>query len=257
MHLPFTPAILQTHQLSVTYGKAVAIQGVCLEIYQHQVTSFIGPSGCGKSTLLRCFNRLNELLPNAKVGGKITLAGQDLQTLHPIEVRRRVGMVFQRPNPFPKSIYENVAVGLRVNGYGGEVDARVECALRQANLWSEVKDKLRHSALELSGGQQQRLCIARAIALNPEILLMDEPCSALDPVATLKIEELILSLRSKITTIIVTHNMQQASRLSDYTAFFNTNEQRIGHLVEFGATHQIFCAPQEPSTRDYLERRYG
>lgn len=254
---PSVPSIiLETEQLSVSYRGVVAIRNMNLKIMRHQTTSLIGPSGCGKSTLLRCFNRMNELIPGTVTEGTVRLNEQPLHQIPAIEVRRRIGMVFQRPNPFPQSVYENLAVGLRVNGYRGDIDLRVEQALRQTNLWDEVKDKLRSNALELSGGQQQRLCIARAIALNPEVLLMDEPCSALDPIATLKIEELIQSLKSTVTTVIVTHNMQQASRISDYTAFLSIDPHRAGHLVEYAPTYQLFCAPTDERTRNYIARRF-
>jgi phosphate transport system ATP-binding protein len=255
--LPLKEAIIQANDVCVAYRGVLALQQVNLDIYKHQVTSFIGPSGCGKSTLLRCFNRLNELIPKTRITGQITLSGQDIYSLHSVEVRRRVGMVFQRPNPFPKSIYENVAVGLRVNGYRGDIDDRVEDSLKQVGLWEEVKHKLKRNALDLSGGQQQRLCIARAIALNPEVILMDEPCSALDPIASMKIEELIHNLCSKLTIVIVTHNIQQASRVSDYTAFLSTDENGVGQLVEFGDTTQIFRAANQVQTRNYVEGRSG
>ncbi|HEY9646612.1 MAG TPA: phosphate ABC transporter ATP-binding protein [Chroococcidiopsis sp.] len=247
--------ILSARNISVSYQGVPAVQGVNLDIHKHQVTSFIGPSGCGKSTILRCFNRLNDLIRGVKISGQITLAGENLMTLHPAAVRRRVGMVFQRPNPFPNSVYDNIALGLRVNGYRGNIDDRVEESLRRAWLWEEVKDQLKRNALALSGGQQQRLCIARAIALHPEVLLMDEPCSALDPIATMRINELIQSLRQELTVVIVTHNLQQAAYVSDYTAFFSTNEQRIGQMVEFGVTYELFRAAQEQRTLDYIEGR--
>jgi phosphate transport system ATP-binding protein len=254
---PPSEIVLQTHTVGVAFQGATTLEAVDLNIYKHQVTSIIGPSGCGKSTLLRCFNRLNELIPGATVTGEILLSGRDLRSLHPVEVRRRVGMVFQKPNPFPKSVYDNIAIGLQVNGYRSNIDARVESALQQVGLWDEVKDKLKKNAAELSGGQQQRLCLARAIALNPDVLLMDEPCSALDPIATTKIEKLIHELRSRLTVVIVTHNMQQATRLSDYTAFFSTNERGVGHLVEFGTTYQIFRSATQKKTREYVEGRFG
>ncbi|MBF2000201.1 MAG: phosphate ABC transporter ATP-binding protein [Synechococcales cyanobacterium M58_A2018_015] len=255
--------ILQVDQVSVYYGSSLALRDVYLEIPIHHVTAFIGPSGCGKSTLLRCFNRLNDLIPTARVTGRILYRGIDINQpeVDPVDVRRQIGMVFQKPNPFPKSIYENVAYAIRINGYRGDVDELVEKSLRDAALWEEVKDKLKDNALSLSGGQQQRLCIARALAIEPEILLMDEPCSALDPISTLRIEELIHTLREHYTIIIVTHNMQQASRVSQYTAFFNTavNETggRSGYLVEYGTTEQIFHAPQQRATQDYISGRFG
>jgi len=220
-----------------------------MDIPHRQITAFIGPSGCGKSTLLRCFDRLNDLIPGARVEGKMTFQGQDLYArgVDPVEMRRRVGMVFQKPNPFPKSIYENIAFGARINGYRGDMDELVETSLRRAVLWDEVKDKLRASGLSLSGGQQQRLCIARAIAIEPEVILMDEPCSALDPISTLRIEDLMQDLKNDYTIVIVTHNMQQASRASDFTAFFNTEAteegKRSGYMVEFNHTESIFNSP--------------
>jgi phosphate transport system ATP-binding protein len=223
----------------------------------------IGPSGCGKSTILRCLNRMNDLIPGARVTGKISYRGQDLYApdVDPIQVRRRVGMVFQKANPFPKSIYENVAYGLRINGIKGKLDDLVGQALRRAALWDEVKDKLKSSALALSGGQQQRLCIARAIAVRPDVILMDEPCSALDPIATGKIEELMRELARDYTIVIVTHNMQQAARVSDYTAFFTAEVDsagvRHGRLVEFNATGKLFTDPDDPRTEDYITGRFG
>lgn len=215
--------VIRTENVSIYYGSFQAVRNVFLEIPKNKVVAFIGPSGCGKSTLLRCYNRLNDLIPGARVEGKITYQGVDLYDpkVDPVEVRRRIGMVFQKPNPFPKSIYENIAFGARINGYKGDMDELVERSLRGAALWDEVKDKLKESGLSLSGGQQQRLCIARAIAIEPEVILMDEPCSALDPISTLRIEDLMHELKQKYTIIIVTHNMQQASRVADYTAFFN------------------------------------
>jgi phosphate transport system ATP-binding protein len=222
----------------------------------------IGPSGCGKSTVLRAFNRMNDLIPSAKTEGEVLFHGQNIYgaDIDPVEVRRHVGMVFQKPNPFPKSIYENIAWGVRINGFRGsrsELDALVEESLVRAALWDEVKDKLDQSGLSLSGGQQQRLCIARAIAVKPDIILMDEPCSALDPIATLKIEELMRELSKDYTIIIVTHNMQQAARVSDYTAFFTLDENRAGFLMEFGSTTQIFTNPKERVTEDYITGRFG
>ncbi|PLZ66240.1 phosphate ABC transporter ATP-binding protein PstB, partial [Fischerella thermalis] len=213
--------ILRTEQLSVFYGNFKAVRDVNLDISRNKITAFIGPSGCGKSTVLRCFNRLNDLIPGARIEGRITFEDKDIAKMDSIALRRRVGMVFQKPNPFPKSIYENIAFGARVNGYRGDMDELVERSLRQAALWNEVKDKLKQSGLSLSGGQQQRLCIARALAIEPEVLLMDEPCSALDPISTLRVEELLQELKQQYTIIIVTHNMQQAARVSDKTAFFN------------------------------------
>ena len=225
-----TDTVLQTDNLSVFYGNFKAVRDVNLNIYKNKITAFIGPSGCGKSTVLRCFNRLNDLIPGAHIEGKITFQDTDIydRRVDPVELRRRIGMVFQRPNPFPKSIYENIAFGARINGYQGDMDELVERAIRQAALWDEVKDKLKQSGLSLSGGQQQRLCIARALAIEPEVILMDEPCSALDPISTLRVEELLMELKEKYTIIIVTHNMQQASRVSDMTAFYNAQATEKG-----------------------------
>ncbi len=256
-------AIFQLEQVSVYYGKFEAVRQVNMDIPKNKITAFIGPSGCGKSTLIRCFNRLNDLIPSARVEGRITYHDRNLygRGMEAVEVRRRIGMVFQKPNPFPKSIYDNIAFGARVNGYRGDMDELVERSLQQAVLWDEVKDKLRENGLSLSGGQQQRLCIARAIAIEPEVLLMDEPCSALDPISTLKIEELIQELKQTYTIVIVTHNMQQASRASDMAAFFNvvTSEEgkRSGYLVEYSPTVQLFNNPQEQSTQEYVSGRFG
>jgi phosphate transport system ATP-binding protein len=261
--LTATDSILQVENLSVSYGSFLALRDVHLAIPPKQVTALIGPSGCGKSTLLRCFNRMNDLIPKARVQGKIYYRGLNLYDpgIDPVDVRQQIGMVFQKPNPFPKSIYENIAYGIRVNGYQGDVDERVEQSLRDAALWDEVKDKLRDNALSLSGGQQQRLCIARALAIEPEILLMDEPCSALDPISTARIEALIQELQQRYTLIIVTHNMQQASRISQMTAFFYTTSgkdgERSGYLAEYGTTEQIFAAPTQATTRDYVTGRFG
>jgi phosphate transport system ATP-binding protein len=249
--------------LSVYYGAFQAVRNVYIDIPKNQITAFIGPSGCGKSTVLRCFNRTNDLIPGARVEGKIQFQGIDLygRNVDAVEVRRRVGMVFQKPNPFPKSIYENVAYGARINGYRGDLDELVERSLKGSALWDEVKDKLKESGLSLSGGQQQRLCIARALAVEPEVLLMDEPCSALDPISTLRIEDLMHELKERYTIIIVTHNMQQASRISDRTAFFNAEPSptgsRFGYLVEYAPTAVIFDQPKEQSTRDYVSGRFG
>lgn len=255
--------VIKTEQVSVFYGSFEAVKKVNLDIPKNKVTAFIGPSGCGKSTLLRCYNRLNDLIPSARVEGKITYHGTDLydKQVDPVEVRRRIGMVFQKPNPFPKSIYENIAFGARVNGFRGDMDELVERSLRGSALWEEVKDKLKESGLSLSGGQQQRLCIARAIAVEPEVILMDEPCSALDPISTLRIEDLMHELKQKYTIIIVTHNMQQASRVSDMTAFFNADATegggRYGYLVEYNQTQSVFNNPQEKATQDYVSGRFG
>jgi phosphate transport system ATP-binding protein len=247
-------AVLSTDAVDVYYGSNQAIRAVTLEIPTHEVIAFIGPSGCGKSTLLRCFNRMNDLVPSARVEGKVLYHGSDLYgpKVDPVEVRRRIGMVFQKPNPFPKSIYDNVAFGPRINGFRGSLDDLVERSLHQAALWDEVKDRLQESALALSGGQQQRLCIARALAVEPEVLLMDEPASALDPIATQKIEDLIYELKKDFTVVIVTHNMQQAARVSDRTAFLY-----MGELIEFDDTERIFTNPSEERTEAYITGRFG
>ncbi|MEA5505255.1 phosphate ABC transporter ATP-binding protein PstB [Halotia wernerae UHCC 0503] len=254
------PAI-QVKNLSFYYRTSKAIEGISIDIYKNQVTAIIGPSGCGKSTFIKTLNRISELEGSVKVEGRIELFGQNIYDprINLNRLRRQIGMVFQKPNPFPMSIYENVAYGMRVAGRRSpvELDEIVESALKDAALWNEVKDKLHQSALGLSGGQQQRLCIARALAVKPRILLMDEPCSALDPIATMKVEELIHSLRSDLTIAIVTHNMQQAARISDFTAFFSTDESRIGQMVEFGITEQIFNNPLDPRTHDYVSGRFG
>lgn len=255
--------VLKAENVNVYYGDFLAIKGIYLDIQKNQVTAFIGPSGCGKSTLLRCYNRLNDMIPSFRLTGNVTYHGHNLYRpeVDPVQVRRRIGMVFQKPNPFPKSIYENIAFGARINGYKGDMDELVERSLTQAALWDEVKDKLRQSGLALSGGQQQRLCIARTIALQPDVVLMDEPCSALDPISTLKVEELIHELKSQYTIVIVTHNMQQASRVADYTAFFNVeqmdNGQRQGYLVECDHTEVIFQNPQQQATQEYVSGRFG
>jgi phosphate transport system ATP-binding protein len=249
-----SPAKLRAVDLRVSYGSKEVIKGISLDMPVNQVTAIIGPSGCGKSTFLKCFNRIHELGGPAKVSGRLELDGSDLLALHEVELRRRVGMVFQKPNPFPKSIYDNVAFGPRLFGLRGrpDLDEAVEDGLRKAALWDEVKDRLKESALGLSGGQQQRLCIARALAVQPEVLLMDEPCSALDPIATAKIEELIFDLKRDLSIVIVTHNMQQAARASDRTAFF-----WMGELVEEGVTEAIFTNPKKPMTEDYITGRFG
>lgn len=255
--------ILQVENLSVYYGSFLALREVYLDIPQNKITALIGPSGCGKSTLLRCFNRMNDLISGARVTGNIRYRGIDVygSSVDPVDVRRQIGMVFQKPNPFPKSIYENIAYACRINGYQGDVDELVEKSLRDAALWDEVKDKLSENALSLSGGQQQRLCIARALAIEPEILLMDEPCSALDPISTMRIEELMKDLKQQYTIIIVTHNMQQAYRVSEMTAFFNTTladeTERSGYLAEYGPTIQIFADPTQETTQDYINGRFG
>ena len=249
--------------LAVDYGTFRAVDDITLDIRRNEITAFIGPSGCGKTTVLRCFNRMNDLIDIARVSGSILYHGVDLYgpRIDPVEVRRRMGMVFQKPNPFPKSIHENIAFGPRIAGFKGNMDDLVEQSLRRAALWDEVKDKLRDSAYTLSGGQQQRLCIARAIATNPDVVLMDEPCSALDPIATVRIEELMTELKKDYTIIIVTHNMQQAARVSDRTAFFTVDVKdagtRTGRLVEFDSTGKIFTKPSERATEDYITGRFG
>ena len=256
--------VLQTRDLSVSYGTVRAVESVSIEIQAGRITAIIGPSGCGKSTLLRCFNRMNDLIPTARVEGSATYHGWDLYGpgVDPVEVRRRIGMVFQKPNPFPKSIHENIAFGLRVHGVSGDIDDRVETALRRVALWEEVKQDLRKSALALSGGQQQRLCIARAIAVEPDVILMDEPCSALDPIATARIEDLMRELQSDYSIVIVTHNMQQAARVSDMTAFLTAEVDeehgtRTGVLVEYDRTEKIFTNPGDSRTEAYITGRFG
>jgi phosphate transport system ATP-binding protein len=257
------PIVIRVEDLSVYYGDFRAVANISLPIRRNEITALIGPSGCGKSTVLRCFNRMNDLIEGARVEGLVEYHGVDLYSddVDPVEVRRRVGMVFQKPNPFPKSIYDNISFGPKIARYKGNMDDLVEESLRKAALWDEVKDKLDESGMALSGGQQQRLCIARAIATSPDVVLMDEPCSALDPIATLKIEELMLELKDEYSIIIVTHNMQQAARVSDRTAFFNVklNErgQRTGYLVEFSPTEELFTAPREKDTEDYITGRFG
>ena len=253
------PIKLRTIGLDVKYGEALALRDINLNIPANRVTAIIGPSGCGKSTLLRCFNRMNDLIPDARVEGKVLFNELDLYApdVDSTEIRYRIGMVFQRPNPFPKSVYDNVAFGLRVNGYDGNMSEVVESTLQQAALWDEVKDRLKKNALTLSGGQQQRLCIARALAVGPEVILMDEPCSSLDPIATLAIEDLIRSLSRDYTIIIVTHNMQQAARVSDETVFLTTDSDRAGYLVEHGSTRQLFTNPTDERTEAYITGRFG
>jgi len=256
--VPTTDPVFDIAGLSVAYGKSVAIRDVGIDIYRHAITAIIGPSGCGKSTFLRCLNRMNDLVPSVSVDGKVRYHGIDLYgpDVDPIEVRRRIGMVFQRPNPFPKSIYDNVAYGLRIHGKKDNLDERVEQALKRAALWDEVKDRLKRSALGLSGGQQQRLCIARAIAVEPEVILLDEPASALDPIATSAIEDLMHELKEVYTLVIVTHNMQQAARVAGMTAFFSL-EGGSGTLVEYDATEKIFTNPSDKRTEDYITGRFG
>ena len=259
----FREVVFDVEDLGVAYAGNKALQEVSLEIYRNFVTAFIGPSGCGKSTFIRCFNRMNDLIPTAKVEGTILYHGEDLYGagVDPAEVRKRIGMVFQKPNPFPKSIYDNVAFGPRVLGMDDALDDRVEKALQQAALWDEVKDRLKAGALSLSGGQQQRLCIARCLAVEPEVILMDEPASALDPIATTRIEDLMHELKKEYTIVVVTHNMQQAARVADMTAFFSVTRggegQRTGILVEYDATSKIFTQPSDKRTEDYVTGRFG
>ena len=251
---------LETIDLRLFYGQHLALEDISLRIPVRRITAIIGPSGCGKSTLLRCFNRMNELIPSVRLEGRVSFMGEDLYApnIDPTEVRFRIGMVFQKPNPFPKSIYDNVAFGVRINGIKGNMDDLVQRALEQAALWDEVKDRLGRSAYELSGGQQQRMCIARALAVGPEIILMDEPASALDPLATLKIEDLMQELARNYTIVIVTHNMQQAARVSDFTAFLTTEGGgQPGRLVEFGPRDEIFTTPKDKRTQDYITGRFG
>tara|TARA_B100000579_G_scaffold317181_1_gene266730 strand:+ start:546 stop:1394 length:849 start_codon:yes stop_codon:yes gene_type:complete len=256
---------LSLDNVSVSYGNSIAVKNVFCDLKKNQVTAFIGPSGCGKSTVLRAINRMNDLIDGCKLSGSVIFEGIDIyaEDIDPVEVRRRIGMVFQQPNPFPKSIYENIAFGARVNGYKGNMDQLVEESLMKAAVWEECKDKLNESGYSLSGGQQQRLCIARTIAIEPDVILMDEPCSALDPLSTLKIEETIHELKKNFTIIIVTHNMQQANRVSDYTAFFNTEKKekdlsgKVGFLVEFGKTKNMFNSPKQKSTQDYISGKFG
>jgi phosphate transport system ATP-binding protein len=255
--------VFDVRDLSVFYGSFRAVRGVTLSVYRNQITALIGPSGCGKTTVLRCLDRMNDLIPGARVEGTLLYHGIDLydRAVDPVEVRRRIGMVFQKPNPFPKTIYENVAFGPRVAGHRGKLDDVVEESLKKAALWDEVKDKLKDSAMALSGGQQQRLCIARAIAVEPDVILMDEPCSSLDPIATLRIEELMEELASDYTIVIVTHNMQQAARVSEWTAFLTVDVsqdgQRTGTLVEYDQTGRIFTNPSDQRTEDYVTGRFG
>jgi phosphate ABC transporter, ATP-binding protein len=257
---PSEETVFSLRDVGVTYGSKRAISGITLNMPLQRVTALIGPSGCGKSTLLRCLNRMNDLIPNARVSGTVEYHGTNIydRNVDAVEVRRRIGMVFQKPNPFPKTITDNVAFGARINGIKGNMDEIVERSLRQAALWDEVKDDLKKSALALSGGQQQRLCIARALAVQPDVILMDEPCSSLDPIATLKIEDLIRELCQNYTIIIVTHNMQQAARVSDYTAFMLAAEHGLnGRLIEYGPTTEIFTHPRERRTEDYITGRFG
>ena len=253
------PAVVSIKGLTVHYGDFLAVHDVTFDVPEHRITALIGPSGCGKSTVLRCMNRMNDLVPSARVDGEILYHGVDINSrdVDPVEVRRRVGMVFQKPNPFPKSIYDNVAWAVKINGLKVDMAAHVEKCLHRAALWDEVKDKLNDSGLALSGGQQQRLCIARALAINPDIILMDEPCSALDPISTLKIEDLMRELIGQYTIVIVTHNMQQAARVSDQTVFFSLDENRRGILVEASPTKILFTRPSDTRTEDYITGRFG
>ena len=255
---------LSLENVTISYGGQAAVRNVYCDIPRGKVTAFIGPSGCGKSTVLRALNRMNDLIDHCTLSGRVLFDGADLykSNVDPVEVRRRIGMVFQQPNPFPKSIYENIAFGARINGFTGDMDELVERSLRQAAVWDECKDKLKESGCSLSGGQQQRLCIARTIAIQPEVILMDEPCSALDPISTLKIEETMHELKKSFTIVIVTHNMQQAVRVSDMTAFFNAEalqggSGKVGYLVEFNDTDRIFNAPSQQATNDYVSGRFG
>ena len=255
---------ISLQDVSISYGNFEAVKNVYMDLPDGKVTAFIGPSGCGKSTVLRALNRMNDLIPGCSLKGRVLFDGQDLyhSRIDAVEVRRRIGMVFQKPNPFPKTIYENIAFGARINGYRGDMDELVERSLRKAAVWDECKDKLQKSGLALSGGQQQRLCIARAIATEPEVILMDEPCSALDPISTLKIEETMHELKRNYTIIIVTHNMQQAVRVADMTAFFNAEaveggSGKVGYLVEYSETEEIFNAPAQQATQDYVSGRFG
>jgi phosphate transport system ATP-binding protein len=252
-------AIVRVRELNVYYGNFHAVGGVSFNVPRNQITALIGPSGCGKSTVLRCINRMNDLVPGARVQGTIDYHGQDINSpsVDPVEVRKHIGMVFQKPNPFPKTIRENITWGAKINGFRGNYDELVERCLRQAALWDEVKDKLHESGLALSGGQQQRLCIARTLAINPDVILMDEPCSALDPISTLRIEDLMRELARSYTIVIVTHNMQQAARVSDQTVFFSLGENRMGMLVEAAATRQLFTNPSDQRTEDYITGRFG
>ncbi len=261
---PHTP-VLATQNLQVWYGPSLALKDITIAIPRNRITALIGPSGCGKSTLLRCFNRMNDLIPGARMEGRITFDAQDIAAaeVDPVALRRRIGMVFQKPNPFPKSIYQNVAWGARINGYQGDMDDLVERSLRRAALWDEVKTKLHRSGMELSGGQQQRLCIARTLAVEPEVILMDEPCSALDPISTARVEDLMDDLKADYTIVIVTHNMQQARRVSDLTACLMlddgavNNGQRTGIIAEFSPTDRLFTNPVDPRTEAYITGRIG
>jgi phosphate transport system ATP-binding protein len=257
-------AIFEVDDVSVFYGEKRAIRNVSLDLHRHEITALIGPSGCGKSTFIRCLNRMNDLIPAARVQGKIGYHGENLYdaAIDPVQVRKRIGMVFQKPNPFPKSIYDNIAFGPRVMGMKGDMDEIVESALKRGALWDEVKDRLKTNAFGMSGGQQQRLCIARALATSPDVLLMDEPCSALDPISTGRIEDLMVELKREYSIVIVTHNMQQAARVSDMTAFFTVEldddgKDRTGAVVEYDATNKIFTNPEDKRTEDYVTGKVG
>jgi len=256
-------AIFKLRDVNVSYGGVTAVEDVTFDLLENEITAFIGPSGCGKSTLIRCLNRMNDLIPSAGVAGQVLYHDQDLYAanIDPVQVRKRIGMVFQKPNPFPKSIYENIAFGPRVLGMKGDMDEIVEKALRKGALWEEVKDRLKSNAFGMSGGQQQRLCIARTMAVEPDVILMDEPCSALDPISTGAIEELMLELKRNYSIVIVTHNMQQAARVSDRTAFFNVDKleegKRVGKLVEFAPTEKIFTKPDDIRTEEYVTGKFG
>ena len=254
-----TAPVVRLDGVSFYYGSFRAVKDISIDIPTHRITALIGPSGCGKSTLLRTINRMNDLIPGTRVEGKVSFYDEDIYASYvdPVEVRRRIGMVFQKPNPVPKSIYDNVAFGPRLSGFKGDLDGLVESSLRRAAIWDEVKDKLGQSGLSLSGGQQQRLCIARAIATEPEVILMDEPCSALDPRATLQIEELMAQIKEKYTIVIVTHNMQQAARASDRTVFLTMGDDRAGYVVEQNRTVEIFTNPRNQLTEDYVSGRFG
>ncbi|MGH2946721.1 MAG: phosphate ABC transporter ATP-binding protein PstB [Solirubrobacteraceae bacterium] len=260
---PDRPAVFDLRGVAVYYDDVPAVRDMSFKVYQREITALIGPSGCGKSTLIRCLNRMNDLIPSARVEGEVVYHGQNIydRDIDPVEVRKRIGMVFQKPNPFPKSIYDNVAFGPRVVGMKGDMDEIVESALRRAALWDEVKDRLKMNAFGMSGGQQQRLCIARALATDPDVILMDEPCSALDPISTAKIEDLMLELEKTYAIVIVTHNMQQAARVSDMTAFFtvdlDADDHRTGRIVEYAPTEKIFTNPEDKRTEDYVTGRVG
>lgn len=261
---PSGPAVLELDHLSAYYGKFRAVRDISMQIYEKQITALIGPSGCGKTTVLRCFNRMNDLVDSARIEGGVKYHGVDLydQKVDPVEVRRRIGMVFQKPNPFPKSVYDNISFGPKIGGFKGDMDEVVERALTKAALWDEVKDRLKDPAMSLSGGQQQRLCIARCIAVQPDVILMDEPASALDPISTGRIEDLMQEIKNDYTIVIVTHNMQQAARVSDQTAFFTVEvesegDRRTGILVEYDSTEKIFTTPDDFRTEQYVTGRFG